>query len=150
MCRAVRYHLIGRPLLAYACHCHDCQTRSGSAFALTLVVRTADLQIMGDIDVVKLLTPSGRELDHHVCSICKVRLFAKSTTALDFASLRAGTLDDASWVFPVVQAYTESAIPWALIPGVREVSQSEFDFAALGREWRAKAPSFIAQNGPGG
>lgn len=34
LCGAVRYGLGAAPLLAYACHCHDRQTRSGSAFAL--------------------------------------------------------------------------------------------------------------------
>lgn len=43
-------------------------------------------------------------------------------------SLRAGTLDDASWVSPVVQIWVESAIPWAVIPGVRSEPPETFDF----------------------
>ena len=50
LCGAVRYALTASPLLAYACHCHDCQTRTGSAFTLTLVIRTQDLMVTGDVD----------------------------------------------------------------------------------------------------
>jgi hypothetical protein len=57
-------------------------------------------------------------------------------------SLRAGTLDDASWVTPIVQIFVESAIPWAVIPGVRVVPWEGFDYVALGREWAATAPAF--------
>jgi hypothetical protein len=57
-------------------------------------------------------------------------------------SVRAGTLEDASWVRPIAQAFVESAIPWAVIPGVRAVPWAEFDFEALGRQWQARAPEF--------
>ena len=57
-------------------------------------------------------------------------------------SLRAGTLDDASWVSPVVQIWVESAIPWAVIPGVRSEPPETFDFVRLGREWARTAPRF--------
>ena len=57
-------------------------------------------------------------------------------------SLKAGTLDDAGWVVPIAQTWVESAIPWALIPGVRHVDWADFDFAALGQDWQASAPRF--------
>jgi hypothetical protein len=62
--------------------------------------------------------------------------------APEYMSLRAGTLDDASWVVPISQSFVESAIPWAVIPGVRVVPWSEFDYAGLGAEWMASAPEF--------
>jgi hypothetical protein len=130
------------PLLAYACHCHDCQTRSGSAFALTVVARSADVAVEGQPAVLRLTSPSGREVEHTTCPACAVRLFVRGAEAPEFTSLRAGTLDDASWVMPVAQTWVESALPWAVIPGVRNVPSAEFDFAALAREWRASAPVF--------
>jgi hypothetical protein len=38
--------------------------------------------------------------------------------------------------------WVESAIPWAVIPGVRIVAWKDFDYVALGREWAATAPKF--------
>lgn len=48
-CGAVRYTV--NPSVRfqpYACHCSDCQTRSGSAFGLQLLVMSADLCIEGE------------------------------------------------------------------------------------------------------
>jgi hypothetical protein len=142
-CGAVRFDLTRPPLLAYACHCHDCQKRSGAAFALTLVIRTGDLQIVGETTTLRLPTPSGRELEHTLCPACATRLFVRALTALDYASLRAGALDDAAWVRPIAQVWTKSAIPWALIPDVAEVEPEEFDLIALAGLWQATAPRFI-------
>jgi hypothetical protein len=110
-CGAIRYALNAAPLLAYACHCHDCQKRSGSAFSLTLVVRTADVEISGEPELMRVSLPSGREIDHGLCPRCRFRVFARAPVAPDYMSLRAGTLDDAGWVVPVAQTWVESAIP---------------------------------------
>ncbi|MFC3070685.1 GFA family protein [Phenylobacterium soli] len=141
-CGAIRYSLNAAPLLAYACHCHDCQTRSGSAFGLTVVVRSADVTVSGEPEVVRLANPSGLAIDHNMCPHCRLRVFAVNPKTADYMSLRAGTLDDASWVRPVAQTWVESAIPWAVIPGVRAVAPEDFDFVRLGREWAATAPRF--------
>ena len=34
-CEAVKYRITDEPLTFYACHCTDCQKRSGSAFGLS-------------------------------------------------------------------------------------------------------------------
>ena len=143
VCGRVRYRLNAAPLLAYACHCHDCQKRSGSAFGLTVVVRTADVAMDGALEVVVLPTPSGRNVEQHLCATCRCRIYAQAAEARDFLSLRAGSLDQTDWIVPVVQTWTQSALPWALIPGVRHLPQEEFDFVALGREWQGQAPKFV-------
>ena len=142
VCGGVRYSLNAAPLLAFACHCHDCQKRSGSAFSFPVIARTADLTVTGEVEIERLATRSGREIDHTLCSRCRCRVMSRAVATPDYLSLRAGTLDDASWVVPIVQTWVESAIPWAVIPGVRVVAWKDFDYAALGREWRAAAPQF--------
>ena len=39
-CGAIRYEIASFPLLLYSCNCTDCQTASGSAFALNMPVAT--------------------------------------------------------------------------------------------------------------
>lgn len=146
-CGAVRIALNGAPLLAYACHCHDCQSRSGSAFTLTLVINSADLVLTGAVETTVRENRSGRRIEHRACPICRVPLVSMAQAAPDYMSLRAGMLDDAGWVRPIAQSFVESAIPWAVIPGVRHVPWPAFDFHALGEEWRASAPSFRAEGG---
>lgn len=141
-CRAVRYRVDGAPLMAHVCHCHLCQTRSGSVFSLTVLVRTADLTVEGDLRKVRRTTARGREVDDGACPTCGVYVSACAPTAAEYTSLRAGTLDDAGWVMPIAQTWVESAIPWAVIPGVAQVAIEDFDYYALGKAWRATAPVF--------
>ena len=142
LCGAVRLRLSGAPLLAYACHCHDCQTRSGAAFTLNLVVNSADLACDGPLETLTRATRSGRVVEQAYCRHCRIHLASRAPVAPAFASLRAGVLDDASWVKPIAQSFVESALPWEIIPDVRNVPWSEFDYEALGREWTATAPRF--------
>jgi len=143
LCGAVRYRLTAAPLLAYVCHCHDCQTRTGSAFSLTLVVRSADVVVSGAAEIARRTTRSGRQVEDSVCPNCRVPLLSRAPVAPDYMSVRVGTLDEAGWVRPVAQTFVESAIPWAVIPGVRAVPWAEFDYVALGRDWQATAPRFV-------
>ncbi|HYT87901.1 MAG TPA: GFA family protein [Gemmataceae bacterium] len=45
-CRAIRYEITSFPLLLYSCNCTDCQTASGSAFALNMPVFARDFHIL--------------------------------------------------------------------------------------------------------
>lgn len=143
-CGAVRYRVNGAPLMAHVCHCHLCQTRSGSAFSLMVMVRTSDLTVDGDLEKRRRTTARGREVDDSVCLDCGVYVMACAPSAPDYTTLRAGTLDDAGWVRPIAQVWVESAIPWAVIPGVQHVDADTFDYGALGRAWRETAPVFRA------
>jgi hypothetical protein len=60
----------------------------------------------------------------------------------NFKGLRAGTLDDASWAIPIAQTFVRSAIPWTVIPGIKQVDPREFSYVDLSAEWRATAPVF--------
>lgn len=142
LCGAVRYRLGGAPLLVYVCHCHDCQTRSGSAFSLNILVRTADLTISGSVSTARRTTPRGREVEENACPTCGAFMLGRAKADPDYASLRAGTLDDASWAIPIAQTWVDSAIPWAVIPGIRQIARRGFDFVAMSEAWRATAPRF--------
>lgn len=144
LCRAARYQLTGPPLLAYACHCTDCQTQSGSAFALAVVLKSETFSVTrGEIERVSRVTPMGRSLDVSFCAACRTRLHARATLSSEFISLRAGTLDDARWVTPIAQFYTQSALPWAVLEQVRQVEPDDFNFAELARAWAAVGPNFV-------
>jgi hypothetical protein len=142
LCRAVRYSLKGPPLLVYVCHCHDCQSISGSAFSLTVLVSSAALALTGPLETFTRTTARGREVRITVCAHCHARLTFNDVARPDFTGLRAGTFDDASWAVPIAQTFVKSAIPWAVIPGVKQVDPKDFDYVNLSAAWRATAPIF--------
>ena len=60
-CGAIRYEITSFPLLLYSCHCTDCQTISGSAFALNMPVATQGFRIVtGQPKAWRRLTSAAR------------------------------------------------------------------------------------------
>jgi hypothetical protein len=142
-CGAVRYRVAGAPLMVHVCHCHRCQKRSGAAFALMVLVHTADLAVEGRPRSERRVLANGREVVDSACPACAAFVCASATAAPAYTTLRGGTLDDTRWLRPIAQTWVESAIPWALIPGVDQVDPDRLDYYALGAAWRATAPRFV-------
>lgn len=107
-CGDVTYQFSCEPLSCYACHCTDCQTRSGAAFTLTVIVPLAEFSVTQGETV---------EFEHEIlkfvnCRRCGGRLWAIWDPMPDFAFVAAGTLDDTTWVRPVAHLWTGSAQSW--------------------------------------
>src|SRR3954465_14675267 len=95
-CGAVRYRMEKPPLVAHACHCSQCQTLSGSAFALNAVIE-ADRVILlaGEPEPVPVTGPSGKPPSIPRCPRCKVALWSHYPQAGErIAFVRAITLDE--------------------------------------------------------
>lgn len=117
LCGEIRYVLNGEPLTLYACHCTDCQRRSGTAFALSMVVDRKSLELRKGKPVhfaVKLA--DGRIKTGQVCPACNTRLWGEPAKVPDISILQPGTLDDTSWLSPVAHIWTRSAQPWFQCP----------------------------------
>src|SRR5437868_6332457 len=94
-CGRVRY-TVALPTLprAYACHCRDCQTWSGSAFSLQFVLPEADLAVGGEPGLFELTSPDGsRTSRQRACPVCFTRVYNTNTRRPGLAVVRAGTLD---------------------------------------------------------
>lgn len=117
LCGAVRYVLrAGFRFRPYACHCTDCQTRTGSAFSLHMLFARADLTIEGDLDAGYSAQPSGAKATIWGCAVCKTRIFAENDLRPGFGSLRCGTLDRSTEVVPAAHLWVGSKQPWIVLP----------------------------------
>lgn len=136
-CGMVRYRVTAEPVAFYLCHCRECQRQTSSAFGESLRVRAKDLVMEGPVKTVARTAESGRRRKGHFCGECGVRL-AHSTVGADQANVKAGTLDDTSWLMPAGHIWTRSK-PFIAI-GAGELSyptQPEDGYAALAERWRA-------------
>ncbi len=117
LCGATRYRITEAPLVTYACHCTDCQKRSGSAFGLSMWVRRAAIELtQGEPALRVSATEDGRPRHTRICAACVTRLWSEPQKRPDIAVLRPGTLDDTSWVRPQIHIWTRSAQPWFAFP----------------------------------
>ncbi|AUW57827.1 aldehyde-activating protein [Sphingobium sp. SCG-1] len=134
-CGGVRYELASDDLpLTYACHCLDCQTWSGSAFALHAIVAQNALSIEGSVHDFRL--PEGQEArpsDHIGCAVCLTRIVNRNEALPNMLVLRVGTLDRSRDVSPAVHIWTRQKQEWLTIDDSTptfEVSPTPAEFAA--------------------
>ncbi|MBV7255504.1 GFA family protein [Pacificimonas sp. WHA3] len=123
LCGAVRYTLKdGVRLAPYACHCTDCQTRTGSAFSEHMLVAEADLELSGDVNTGRATQPSGAQSKIVGCAVCMARIYAQNDTRPGFISIRCGTLDRSAEIVPAAHIWVRSKQPWIALPaGARQM-----------------------------
>jgi hypothetical protein len=144
-CGAVRYRIASFPLLLYSCNCTDCQTISGSAFALNMPVATEGFRITaGEPKAWRRLSPSGGEVASWFCGECGSRLYGERKSRPQSINVRAGTLDDTSWLVPSAHMFMRSAQAWVVPAAGAECHEtSPPDFRPLAEKWRAIWPEFF-------
>jgi hypothetical protein len=120
-CEAVRFQVTAMPLLVYACHCTECQRWSGSAFSLSMPVKAGSFSLTrGETQDFRRTGASGVESTYRFCGNCGGRVYGQRNSRPEIISVRAGTLDDTSWLRPIAHVYMRSAQAWERIPNNAE------------------------------
>jgi hypothetical protein len=140
LCGAIRYLLRGDPLTLYACHCTECQTTTGSAFALSMVVTRESIELLqGEPELHELALPDGRRKRPYRCGSCATHLWGARIRFPQFLVLHPGTLDDTSWFEPVGHIWTRSAQPWFRLPAESLCYEGQpEDMLPLVRAWKTR------------
>jgi hypothetical protein len=78
-------------------------------------VPSKDLAVEGDTLASFKTASEGYHstTERRFCSACGSPIFSTIESMPDVAFLKAGTIDDASWIEPTVEIWTHSAQPWA-------------------------------------
>jgi hypothetical protein len=146
-CGSIRYRIASFPLLLYTCNCTNCQTASGSAFALNMPVRARDFHILqGEPKPWRHVSPTGVPVISWFCGDCGARIYGDRAGREEIVNLRAGTLDDTTWLAPVAHMFMKSAQPWVL-PAADAACHDigPNDFVSAAAAWRAMWPDFFPQ-----
>jgi hypothetical protein len=138
-CGAIRYQVRAMPLFLYACHCTDCQRHSGSAFSMGLPVAAATFQIeRGQAKAWQFVGAAGIPTRFWFCATCGGRIYGERDGS-ERVNLRAGTLDDTSWLVPLAHYFMRSAQAWERLAGdvaCFATLPSETEVLPLVKEWR--------------
>ena len=119
-CGKIRYEITEAPQLVYTCHCTDCQRLTSSAFSLGLVVAEAAFHRSGIAPrPLQRTADSGRTNTRLVCPECGSWVCGMARDGV--IRVRAGTLDDTSWLRPTRHIWTRSKQPWITLPQSDEI-----------------------------
>ena len=125
-CGAIRYEIIEAPQLVYTCHCTDCQRLTSSAFSLGMVVSDNAFRLTGVAPrPLQRTADSGRVVIRWVCPQCGTWVCGASSSDQGLRRVRAGTLDDTSWLRPTAHFWTRSKQPWITLPAGDQVFEAQ-------------------------
>lgn len=126
LCGAIRYTSKAQALMTAVCHCKHCQRQSGTAFSVMVALPKGALELSGDTPATFHDTgTSGLPVERRFCAKCGSPIFSDAAAMPTMAWLKAGTLDDVSWLQPQVAIWCDSAQPWVRMPeGMATVPQN--------------------------
>ncbi|MEM5474567.1 GFA family protein [Hoeflea sp. AS60] len=136
-CGRVRYRLLAQPLVFYLCHCTECQRHTSSAFGESLRFMREALDVDPGLSCVTRMSESGKKRQGWFCPDCGVRIW-HSTSGSAEINIKAGTLDDTSWLVPAGHIWCSSKQPFMKI-SEDELSyegQPTDSYEALKLRWR--------------
>jgi hypothetical protein len=110
-CGKIRYEITEAPQLVTTCHCTDCQRITSSAFSLGIALPEVGFRLTaGEPRSLQRMADSGRLNTRFVCPDCACWLYSLPHDGV--IRVRAGTLDDTSWLRPTRHIWTRSKQPW--------------------------------------
>jgi hypothetical protein len=124
-CGNVSYEVMGEPVTSHACHCQECQKRTGSAFGISMVLEKEKFRIQGDLHTFDRLADSGFKITQFFCPNCGNTIYGEVEQRPNAFVLFPGTLDDTSWFSLDRMIWTSSAQGWYEFPkGVEKLEKN--------------------------
>jgi hypothetical protein len=129
-CGALRYEVTEAPTMTYACHCNDCQRITSSAFSLAITVSDSAFRLTrGEPRLVSRVADSGRTTTRWLCPDCACWIVGSPQPGAApgemIRRVRAGTLDDRSWLRPTAHFWTRSKQPWVILPAGNQLYETQ-------------------------
>jgi hypothetical protein len=129
-CGALRYEVSTIPSMTYTCHCTECQRTTGSAFSLAITVPDSAFRLTkGTPRLVSRRADSGRTVTRWTCPECGGWIAGSAQPGAApgemIRRVRAGTLDDRSWLRPTAHFWTRSRQPWVTLPPGDDIYETQ-------------------------
>ena len=117
LCGSVRYSSPAEPVLVAICNCPNCQKQTGTSFSIIVAVPTGSLRFASnEPSVYEDVGISGLPVHRHFCSNCGSPIYSDVESTPDLQYVKAGTLDDTSWMKPTMGIWCDAAQPWFTVP----------------------------------
>ena len=118
LCGAVRYRSDAQPAMTAVCHCDNCQRQSGTAMSIIVGMPAGSVTFEGESSLETFVDRglSGKAVKRRFCKNCGSPIVSLVEMMPDLHFIKAGTLDDKSWLQPTMHVWCDSAQPWVQIP----------------------------------
>tara|TARA_B100001758_G_scaffold235922_1_gene236475 strand:+ start:1173 stop:1622 length:450 start_codon:yes stop_codon:yes gene_type:complete len=112
-CGEITYSLKkDRVISGHHCHCKDCQRTTGSGKATILFIAKKYVDLNGELKYFESKGSSGSHVRRGFCPNCGSGVLSYSKELPRILFVKAGTLDDSTWVKIDSNFFTKSANAW--------------------------------------
>jgi hypothetical protein len=111
-CGSLRAEATGEPAFVVACHCMECQRRTGAPFGASACFAKAQVRTEGPSSVYVRGNDSGRTNEFHFCPNCGSTVFWHSEVVSDLIVIAFGAFADPSMPWPTASIWETRQHPW--------------------------------------
>lgn len=116
-CGALQAVCSGEPVRVSVCHCRECQTRSGSAFAVQARWPEEDVAITGAFTEWWRTGESGTRTTFRFCPTCGSTIGFVGERMPGMIAIPVGAFADPGFPAPRISVYEGHMHPWVAIVG---------------------------------
>jgi hypothetical protein len=116
-CGAVTLSLPGPSRLVVACHCIDCQRRTGAPFGVGAFYPAGDVFVAGAAREFTRKTASGGTVHNHFCANCGSTVYWRASNLPGLIGVAVGAIADPGYPGPAMSVFEQSKHAWLEIGG---------------------------------
>jgi len=116
-CGAVTLSLPEASKLVVACHCIDCQRRTGAPFGVGAFYPAAAVTVAGTPKQFTRLAASGGKVHSYFCPDCGSTVYWKADNLPAMVGVAVGAMADPQYPAPVRSVFEQSKHAWVDING---------------------------------
>ena len=116
-CGQLQAKCIGEPVRVSACHCLECQKRSGSVFAVQARWVDHNVELTGEFHTWDRIADSGHKATYQFCPICGVTLAYVIEGWSGVTAIPVGAFADPNFPTPKFSVYEHRKHKWVKISG---------------------------------
>lgn len=111
-CGELQAALAGEPDFVVACHCLECQRRTGSVFGVGAYYSRASVTPTGPCRTYSRAGSSGRALHFHFCERCGSTVYWELELRPQHIGVAVGALGDPGFRAPIRSVWEKTRHPW--------------------------------------
>ena len=115
-CGALQVDVVGEPAFVAACHCVECQRRTGSVFGVGAYFLKPQLHITNIGKTYVRDGLDGRKARIQFCPNCGTSVFWEIELLPDHYGVAVGTFTDSEFQAPTMSVWEEKRHPWVVFP----------------------------------
>jgi len=123
-CGALTLALPGPSKLVVACHCLDCQRRTGAPFGVGAFYPVGAVTVSGTPKEFTRDAESGKKVRSYFCPNCGSTVYWKADILPSHIGVAVGALADPHYPAPVRSVFEQSKHDWVQIDGAEHFAQS--------------------------